>query len=37
VAVTSLLISSFLKELLLQAEGIINPNNPPPDMVRVET
>jgi hypothetical protein len=35
VAVTSLLISSSLKELVPQAEDITNPNNPPPDMVRV--
>jgi sulfate transporter 4 len=34
VAVTSLLISSSLKELVPQAEDITNPNNPPSDMVR---
>ncbi|WIA34220.1 hypothetical protein OEZ86_012573 [Tetradesmus obliquus] len=36
VAVTSLLISSSLKELVPGAEDITNPNNPPPDMVGVQ-
>jgi sulfate transporter 4 len=36
VAVTSLLISSSLKELVPHAEEITNPNNPAPDMVRVQ-
>jgi hypothetical protein len=35
VAVTSLLISASLKELVPHAEDITNPNNPPPDMVRM--
>lgn len=36
VAVTSLLISSSLKELVPGAEDITNPNNPPPDMVSMQ-
>eukprot|EP00882_Tetradesmus_deserticola_P033321 GHRQ01038050.1.p1 GENE.GHRQ01038050.1~~GHRQ01038050.1.p1 ORF type:complete len:101 (-),score=20.30 GHRQ01038050.1:181-483(-) len=36
VAVTSLLISSSLRELVPHAADITNPNNPPPDLVRLQ-
>lgn len=35
VAVTSLLISSSLKNVIPGADEISNPNSPPPDLVRV--